>query len=302
MTEGSFKWSYPTYSQIVSAPAVAEPIVYVTAMNGRLYALDQLNGYYLWDFATGGPIKSSPAVDEAKNWVILGSKDGYVYALNRMTGGLPVWSRYLGIIDKSSPAISGNNLIYIGSTNHLFYCLNENSGEVIWSYPTSEGIYASPALTDEHVIVSSYDGTTYCFGPEFPYHDVAVSSLEVSSTTVTLGQKIIISYNITNFSNRIETFNVTIAYNTTEIWSPPLYLEPVSIRNETITLQPSQTITLTYEWDTTGKTHGKYTIVVLIPSIEYEGNTINNARGSETITIQPYISGSIGGSRTPLLI
>lgn len=301
MINGSFKWSYPTYSPIVSAPAVAEPIVYVTSTSGGIYALDQFFGYYLWDFPTSGPITSSPAVDEAKNLVIVGSHDGYVYALNRMTGGLPVWSRYLGVVERSSPAISGNDLIYIGTTNNLFHCLNETSGAVIWSYSVSGPIYASAALTDEHVVISSSDGTLYCFGPEFPYHDVAVSSLEVSSTTVIQGQKIIISYNITNFGNRIETFNVTIAYNTTDIWSPPLYLEPELIYNETITLQPGQTIHLTYEWDTTGKTPGKYMVVVLIPSMEYESNAINNARGSETITIQSLDIGVGDGSRIPLL-
>jgi len=300
MTNGTLRWDYPTYSPIVSSPAVAEPIVYVTAMNGRLYALNQFFGYYLWDFPTSGPITSSPAVDEAKNLVVVGSWDEYVYALDRYAGA-PIWSTRIGVINMSSPAISGNGLIYIGSTNNLFYCLNEISGAVVWSYPTSGAIYASPALTDEHVIVSSYNATLYCFGPEFPYHDVAVSYIEVSPTTVTQRQKITISYNITNFGNRIETFNVTIAYNTTDIWTPPLYLEPVPIHSETITLQPGQTISLTYEWYTTGKTPGKYTIVVLIPSIEYESNTTNNARGSETITIQA-LSGSIGGSRIPLLI
>lgn len=302
MSDGSFKWSYPTYSPIVSAPAVAEPIVYVTSTSGRIYALDQFFGYYLWDFPTSSPILSSPAVDEAKNLVIVGSQDGHVYALDRMTGGLPVWSRYVGAIERSSPAISGNGLIYIGTTaNRLVYCLNETTGAVVWSYPVSGPIYASAALTDEHVVISSYDGTLYCFGPEFPYHDVAASSLEVSSTTVTLGQKITISYNLTNFGNRIETFNVTIAYTTTDIWTPPQYLEPVSIHTETITLQPGQTINLTYEWDTTGKTPGKYTIVVVIPSIEYDSNTTNNGRGSETITIQSPDTGVGDGSKIPVL-
>jgi outer membrane protein assembly factor BamB len=302
MTDGTLKWNYPILpsSPIVSSPAVAEPMVYVTSMNGGVYALD-LSGHFQWYFDTGGPITSSPTVDEAKNLVILGSQDGYVYALNRMTGGPPVWSTYVGIVEWSSPAISGNDLIYIGTTNNLFHCLNETSGAVVWSYSVSGPIYASAALTDEHVVISSYDGTLYCFGPEFPYHDVAVSSLEVSPTTVTQGQKITISYNITNFGNRIETFNVTIAYNTTEIWTPPLYLQPTSIHNETITLQPGQTITLTYEWDTTGKTPGKYTIVVLILPIEYESNTTNNARGSETITIKPLSISRGGSSKMPLL-
>ena len=300
MTDGALEWDYPTYSPIVSSPTVCEPIVYVTSMNGRVYALDQFSGNYLQDFPTGGSITSSPAVDENQNLVIVGSQDEFVYALDRITLTLE-WSTHIGMINISSPAISGNGLVYIGSTNNLF-CLNETSGEVVWSYPTSSVIHASPALTDEHVLVSSYDGILYCFGPEFPYHDVTVSSLKIDQTIVERGQTVIINYNITNLGNRIEIFNIIIAYNTTEIWTSPLYLEPEYIHTKEIMLEPNQSIKLTFRWDTTGKTPGKYSILVIIPSLEYESNTSNNVYRSQVITIEaPTIRSGGGGSKMLLL-
>jgi outer membrane protein assembly factor BamB len=301
MTDGALRWGYPILpiSPIVSTAAVSEQMVYVTSMNGRVYALDLL-GHYQWDFATGGPITSSPALDKASNLVLVGSQDGYLYALDRMTGGLPVWKRYIGIMDRSSPAISSDGLIYVGTTNNLFYCINETSSDVVWGYSTPGPVYSSPALTDEHAVVSSYDGTLCCFGREFPYHDVAVLGVNVSHSSVRLGANVTVEYVITNLGNRIEVFNVTVAHdNASAIWTPPLYEEPVPFHTEALTLQPGQTVNLTCEWCTLGRAPGSYRIVVIVPSIEYDNDQSSNAYVTEPIEITTGGSGGGGGGRVP---
>jgi outer membrane protein assembly factor BamB len=302
-------WPYPvSYGYpIVSSPAVAEPMVYVTSTNKSVCALNYMlpTPTVMWSFPTNSSITSSPAVDEARNLVIVGSEDGYVYALDRMVGPLPngsaLWKTYVGIIEWSSAAISSNGLIYVGTASGFFYCLNETFGGYVWNCSTSGPIRSSPALTDEHALVSSLDGTLYCFGPEFPYHDVAVLGVTVSPSYVNEGDNVTVEYSIRNLGNRIETFNVTVGHdNASTIWAPPLYLEPVPFDTETLTLQPGQTVNLECEWCTAGKAAGTYRITVVAP-VGYDGDTENNAYVSDPVQITTVGAGSGGGGHIPLM-
>jgi len=164
----------------------------------------------------------------------------------------------------SSPAISSNGYVYIGSTNGRVYCLYENNGTMKWDYNTGAEIVSSPALTDNHVIIGSKNGYLYCFGPEFPTHDVAVLNVTISPTTINPGDTVNITYTVRNNGNHAETFNVTCAYNYTNVWTAPLYNDTILICSETVTLGPGAELTKNCTWNTTGVTFksNKYTISV----------------------------------------
>jgi len=311
MSDGTSKFTVPVGppegdppGPIASTPVVADPLVYVTSTNGRVYGINMVSGTSVWHYVTGGPIISSPAVDTDRNILIVGSQDEYLYALNRMTGallpsGLPVWKTYVGNMDRSSSAISGDGLVYVGTTSN-FYCLNETSaGAIVWSYTTSGPVYSSPALTDEHAIVSSYDGTLYCFGPAFPYHDVAILNATASSSYVVSGDNVTVEYVIKNLGNRAETFNVTVGDdNASAIWAPPLYLEPEEFHTETLTLLPGQTVNLSCQWYTIGKAAGNYRITVEAP-LDFDSDPSNNAYQSSLV--QVIIVGGGGSGRMPMM-
>lgn len=72
------QWTFPTGGDIISSPAVAGNEIYFGSLDGRLYAVDRINGLKLWDAATGDEIDSSPAV--ADGMVYVGSFDGKLYA------------------------------------------------------------------------------------------------------------------------------------------------------------------------------------------------------------------------------
>ena len=50
--------------------------------DGAVYTLHTETGEIWWKFQTGAEVKSSPTVDPVTSWVIVGSHDKHLYALN----------------------------------------------------------------------------------------------------------------------------------------------------------------------------------------------------------------------------
>ncbi|MCX7912781.1 MAG: PQQ-binding-like beta-propeller repeat protein [Dehalococcoidales bacterium] len=79
ISEENINWRLTLSDLVVSSPAVTERAIYFGCNNGRLYAIDRVNGIKLWDFATGDKVTSSPAV--VGGTVYFGSQDGILYAI-----------------------------------------------------------------------------------------------------------------------------------------------------------------------------------------------------------------------------
>jgi outer membrane protein assembly factor BamB len=71
------------------------------------------------------------------------------------------WTADLGGPVVSSPSIV-NSKIYIGSYDHNIYCLDAESGSVIWKYKTKWRVRNSPAVVGGKVYVGPDDGSVYC--------------------------------------------------------------------------------------------------------------------------------------------
>jgi outer membrane protein assembly factor BamB len=83
-----------TGARSVTAPAVADGVVYVGADNGRLYALDAADGTVQWSCQTGGGLVSAPVVGEDR--VYFGVNNGHVFALAAQDGALR-WQTYTDV-------------------------------------------------------------------------------------------------------------------------------------------------------------------------------------------------------------
>src|SRR6266496_3317501 len=82
----------------------------------------------VWSFKTGGPIKSSAAIEG--NQVFIGSGDGNIYALN-FSDGKKLWEVKTGGGIESSPLVLENK-VYIGSSDSWLYAVGGKSGKVLW--------------------------------------------------------------------------------------------------------------------------------------------------------------------------
>ena len=59
--------------------------------------------------------------------------------------GVLLWKFRTNALIHSSPAISSDGTIYIGSEDWYLYAIDSN-GKVMWKYKTSGAIYSSPAI------------------------------------------------------------------------------------------------------------------------------------------------------------
>ncbi len=128
---GEVLWKKPTMARdpVRSSPAVADAegdiMIYVGADDGYLYAYDG-QGEFEWRFLTGGPIRSSPAVD-GNGDIYFGSDDGCIYAL--YADGSLKWKYRTGGSVRSSPAIGPGRRLYVGSDDGYLYCIGESTKE-----------------------------------------------------------------------------------------------------------------------------------------------------------------------------
>ena len=66
----------------------------------------------------------------------------------------------------SSPAISSDGTIYVGSYNHNLYAINPD-GSLKWTYNTGHDVISSPAIgSDGAIYVGSDDGNVYAINPD----------------------------------------------------------------------------------------------------------------------------------------
>jgi len=65
----------------------------------------------------------------------------------------------------SSPAISGN-YVYIGSLDNCIYCLNKDTGDLIWKFNTGSSVLSSPAISGNYLYIGSDYGYLYCLNKD----------------------------------------------------------------------------------------------------------------------------------------
>ena len=110
-----------------------------------------------WRFDTGGELYSSPAV--SGNTLIIGSKSGFLYALNATTGE-SIWTRDLGqYIVRSSPAISDKSIVI--NNGYQVIALSIDDGSTLWTQDISFAGDTSPTIAGASVYIASQGGAVY---------------------------------------------------------------------------------------------------------------------------------------------
>lgn len=117
------------------------------------------DNYLLWTYQTGAAVESSPAV--VGDRVYIGSRDGNLYCINKLTGVL-VWQYAAGGQVQSSPAVD-DGVVYILSESGIFHAVNAGDGSLIWSTDLGNGSWdwSSPAVHEDNVFIASSTGNLY---------------------------------------------------------------------------------------------------------------------------------------------
>ena len=160
---------------IRSSPAVSNGFLYICDARDVVYCLDAETGAFSWNFSRDDGVlsdfkSSSPTVVNGYVYVCSGSNS--LFCLDALTGQ-EVWTFN---ITSLAPAVEGtkgseigsssvstspavvDGRVYVGGSN--LYCLDANSGGLIWSYPAIVG--CAPTVSEGKVYFSSWQGDAYC--------------------------------------------------------------------------------------------------------------------------------------------
>jgi outer membrane protein assembly factor BamB len=148
---GAIRWRFHTGGNVFSPPVVDQERmrIYFGSSDKSLYAVD-LNGMFLWSFATGDNIASRPLVVGSS--VIFGSEDRSLYAVDAQTGALR-WQTTTGGPVVSSPALAaaenGEPLVIAGSDDGIVYALNVADGTPRWQFAAEGAVEAAIVVADD---------------------------------------------------------------------------------------------------------------------------------------------------------
>jgi outer membrane protein assembly factor BamB len=134
--DGQPLWQHAVNSWLITAPTVANGLVYVGAYDYNLYALSARDGSQRWRYTTSGEIFDQPL---AANGIIytdeLGAQDGpssdtsMLYAINGTDGRL-VWKQFVNKMLSLQQVQDG--VIYVGVWPGQLAALSVQDGSVLW--------------------------------------------------------------------------------------------------------------------------------------------------------------------------
>ena len=157
--DGALIWTFTTGGWVLTAPVVADGVVYVGSDDGSLYALSAGTGEPLWSFATDDVVRSAPTVVDGT--VYFGSNDNHLYALDAATGE-ELWRYDTGDWVQYRPVV-GNGKVYFparGKLDRTVHAVDAETGNVVW-------VAESPYPIDEGLVPSVHGDRVYAQGAEY---------------------------------------------------------------------------------------------------------------------------------------
>jgi outer membrane protein assembly factor BamB len=170
---------------VISSPAVAGGVVYISTFYGGVSALNTTTGLLLWNYNPGtqNATGSSPTV--VGGVVYVSSGGDYFYALNA-SDGTNLWTAPVTTGIGADPTVE-NGIVYVGIGSANFFALNATNGFQIWNFTAGE-FDSACAVVNGMVYVGSEDGYVYALnatnGRQFWNYSAQAGSIFASSPAV----------------------------------------------------------------------------------------------------------------------
>jgi outer membrane protein assembly factor BamB len=189
-------------SEILSAPAYADGVVYFGTTGKRVYAVDvESQGIKPgWPFEAESAVWASPMVDEGR--VYVASMDHYLYCLDAETGE-EIWKVELGGALAKQPLLVDGTL-YAGAFDGRVHAVKADSGELVEGFDFQAGnwIWSTPLMVDGQLFVTALDGSLYALDPgtgnvlaPYPYNSGEIGGGKdvINANPVQAGDNIVIA-------------------------------------------------------------------------------------------------------------
>ncbi len=179
--------------------------------------------------------------------------------------------------ETSGPGILANVTFRVKGTGDSFITLVEQKTELRNPKDGFPGIIINNILPQSGHILHGY------FQNKEVIHDVAVTSVTPSKTSVLEGEFVNITVVVENQGTTAETFDVAVWYD--YIGAGTLLTQRIGKKTVT-NLENGTSTTLTFTWDTTGVKAGAHTITAVVTVLEGETDTADNTlKSAERVTV-----------------
>lgn len=153
----SIAWARPTGGAQVSAPAVADGLLFAASSDNQAWALDAATGEIVWQHpltTTFSP--NAPAADSSL--VVFPSRSARVEARDLASGKL-CWSYEAEVGPLANTPLLAGERVYLAGGDGALICLDRGNGKQIWSCPTEShrGLLTQPVLAGSRILVGSRD-------------------------------------------------------------------------------------------------------------------------------------------------
>ncbi|NMC19203.1 MAG: PQQ-binding-like beta-propeller repeat protein [Thermogutta sp.] len=153
------EWVYSAEKDgFTASPIVAGDSVYLGGNNGTFYAVSVETGRLAWKQDIGGGFLAAAAFHAGR--VYVGDVDGKFFAWNA-EDGKPLWQfEAEGTIDNAANVFSAGDRprILFGSQDMNLYCLDAETGSVVWRTALPDQIRCQPPVAEDRAFVAGCDG------------------------------------------------------------------------------------------------------------------------------------------------
>jgi outer membrane protein assembly factor BamB/tRNA A-37 threonylcarbamoyl transferase component Bud32 len=154
---GNIKWRTAAKRSVTASPHHNGNIIYITSLDGLLYAIDAKSGWVVWRFRMGNGSICTPTTHE--NHVYVGSTDNTFYCINAKSTK-KVWSFDTDNQINSSPVFY-KGAVYFCNVDGMVYSLHSGSGRLRWKYQAEGQITGSPIIVDDIMYIGAADNKFY---------------------------------------------------------------------------------------------------------------------------------------------
>lgn len=150
-------WERRAPSKAFSGTTYAAGRVWLTS-GKTLLAIDPFSGAVKLEYELAGSSFTAPAIDEARDRVVVGDRKGNVVALSA-SGGERVWTAVTtpGAHNDGSPAIAGD-LVILGSNDRGVHAFDLASGELRWKLIGKDWMVSTPAVVGDTLYIGDDGG------------------------------------------------------------------------------------------------------------------------------------------------
>jgi outer membrane protein assembly factor BamB len=152
-------------AKVESSPVVIGTTAYFGATDGRLFAVNTVNGKVKWAYNTGGRINSSPSI--LGNKIFITTYAGSILSLNRFNGQRN-WITYIrrDFVQYESfyaSASTDGKRLYTISRAGKVVAVRVSDGSVVWTHDLNTTGYSTPAIANGVIYVGDFNGLIHAY-------------------------------------------------------------------------------------------------------------------------------------------